>query len=116
MRLPHLDQVVELHRGEARALAAAVLEAGQRHAAPPPAALVLAWAPLERLRRRLCRVALAEETHVGLPPRRPRRFRLPHDELIALMLYVVPVATTARVPLGKVQQKSLNLAHLMRFT
>lgn len=123
MRLPFLDQTIELHRGEANDLChvvgqaclsvLATLEA--ERPAPLPPGLLLALPALRRLVQRLGRLSQQELCRAGLPRRRPHRFRLSYDELVALMLYVLPYAATAHVVLGKVHQVSLNLEHLIAF-
>ena len=123
MRLPFLDQIVELYRGDAHELQHAVgnvclhvvatLQA--ECPAPLPAGLLLAFPVLRRLVTRLGRLAQQEFYHVGRPRRRPHRLRLSYEEVVALRLYVLPVATAAREPLGKVHQASLNLERWVGF-
>lgn len=123
MKLPYFDQVVELDRGEAHDLSHVVgnvcLGVLANLQAPYPVAvpaeLMLALPVLRRLTVRLGRLSHQELGHVGRPRRRPHRFRLSYDELAALLLYVLPGATSAWVPLGKVHQKSLNLEQFIRF-
>ena len=118
MSLAHLDQVIELERGEAGQLWWAVADCGRRnlvrlHLRPEAlvesAGVVVALPVLERVARRLKRLDERELGHVGLPRRKPVKFRLKVDELAAIMLYVWPHACSGYVVLGKVQQKSLNL-------
>ena len=118
MNLPHLDQIIELELGEAGQLWGAVADCGRRNlvrlhmqhpAQVESAGVVAVLSVLERVARRLKRIDERERSHVGIPSRKPKKFRLKVDELVAIMLYVLPVATSARVPLGKVQQQSLNL-------
>ena len=122
--LAHLDQVIELERGEAGQLWWAVADCGRRnlvrlHMQPPcrveSAGVVVALPALERVARRLRRIDEREQHQVGLPRRRPVRFRLKVDELVAIMLYVFPHATSGHVPLGKVHQVSLNLDRCIDF-
>jgi hypothetical protein len=119
--LAHLDQVIELERGEAGELWWAISECGRRNLArlsrPPgarveAAGVVVALPALERVARRLKRLDERERNHVGIASRKPKKFRLQVDELVALMLYVWAESAPGHmghVPLGKLQQKSLNL-------
>ena len=124
--LAHLDQIIELERGEAGQLWWAIADCGRRNAlrllARPgeglpveSAGVVVALAPLGRVARRLKRLDERELRHVGIPSRRPTKFRLRVDELVAIMLYVWPTSASGHVPLGKVQQKSLNLEPRIRW-
>lgn len=123
MKIPFLDQVVELERGEAHALQHVVgtvcldvMAMLQSHyPARMPAGLLLAFPVLRRLVTRLGKVAQQEFFRVGRPRQPPVRFRLSYEELVALMLYVQPQATSAFVVLGKVHQKSLNLEPWIRW-
>lgn len=122
MRLPHLDQVIELQRGEAGLLGWAVADKCRRTLArtgadrPVPGALLLALPALQRVAKRLQALDQRELNVVGVPSRKPHRFRLRYDEVVAMMLYVFPEPiSAARVPLGKVQQKALNLARWIDF-
>lgn len=121
MRLPALDQVLELQRGEAKQLLEHLTGYGQRvafvlspegHGSLKPHEL-LALPALNRVTGRVRRLALSEAAQVGKASGRPRRFRLAYDELLALRL-CVPVTGQDAV-LGKVQQKSLNLEPYVRF-
>ena len=105
----HIEQKLTLPVG-----VMATLEAEQP--VPMPAGLMLALPALRRLVHRLGRLSQQELTRVGRPKQKPHHFRLSYDELAALMLYVLPYAATARVPLGKVQQKSLNLDLFIDFS
>jgi hypothetical protein len=124
MKLPFLDQIVELERGEANDLRHVVSQAcfsvmatlEAERPVPLSAGLMVALPALRRLVHRLGRVSQQELNHVGRPKQRPHKFRLSYDELAAVMLYVLPYAATAHVPLGKVQQKSLNLDLFIDFT
>ena len=81
------------------------------------AGVVVALPVLERVAKRLKRIDERELSHVGIPSRRPKKFRLKVDELVAIMLHVYPHASyLAPVVLGKVQQKSLNLEQYIRFS
>jgi len=124
MRLPHLDQIMELERGEAGQLWWAIAEKWARTiavtAAEPPepveAMLLLALPVLQRVAKRLYTIDQRELSRRGKPAGRPQRFRLRHDELIVIMRFVATERISlARVPLGKVQQKSLNLEHYITF-
>ncbi|GAB3660058.1 hypothetical protein GCM10027594_30560 [Hymenobacter agri] len=127
MQLAHLDQVIALERGEARELWWAMAECGRRNLARlsrplgapvDSAGVVVALPALERVARRLKRIDERERHQVGIPSRRPKKFRLRVDELAALMLYVWPESLpghAGHVVLGKVQQKSLNLESRIRW-
>lgn len=117
MKIPFLDQVVELERGEAHELqhvvgnvcldVMATLQA--ERPSPMPAGLLLAFPVLRRLVTRLGKVAQQEFYRIGPPGRKPVKFRLSYEELVALLLHVQSKATSGLVVLGKVHQKSLNL-------
>ena len=124
MSLAHLDQIIELERGEAGQLWWAVADCGRRNLVRllhphgdkvESAGVVVALPMLARVARRLKRIDEREQHHIGLPRRRPVKFRLKVEEVAALMLYVWPHAASGHVPLGKVQQKSLNLDQRMDF-
>lgn len=117
MRLPHLDQRIHLHHGEAAQLAYAVDWMLTRQvAAPTPRSIrtVLALGPLERVRSRLSARQRQEAGRVGKPAKRPRTFTLRYDELAALML-ILPVAPAAGLAWGEVQRASLNLERWIDF-
>ena len=125
MRLTHLDQIIELERGEADVLCSAVMAYGERAvqqlhnlSAPAlPATQLLGLAALERVAARLWRLNVREQARTGMPRRKPTAFRLRADELVAVMLYVFPHADiSARVVLGKVHQQSLNLDRYVNFS
>lgn len=114
-----LPQTIELARGEAGQLYWAVAgvwtQACQapRQLRPVPleAGLLLALPVLQRLGKRLYAAYQTEIRLVGKPRRRPRAFRLSCEEVVVVMRYVLPCAPVGVMPvLGKVQQKSLNLA------
>jgi hypothetical protein len=118
MRLPHLDQQIALHWGEAGQLAHAltlVLGYELAHPAPRPLVTVLAFGPLGRVRARLLARQLAEQRHVGRPPRKPWRLTLRYDEVAALLL-VLPQAPAAGLAWGEIQRVSLNLSRYVDFT
>jgi hypothetical protein len=117
MRLPHLDQRIALHWGEAGQLAQAlttVLCQELEHPVPRPATVVLAFGPLGRVRARLLARQLVEQRHVGLPARRPWRLTLRYDEVAALML-VLPQAPPAGLAWGEIQRVSLTLSRFIAF-
>ena len=119
-----LPQTIELQRGEALQLYLALgtvwREANQAPLQQPPQplelGLLLAMPYLRKLAKRLERVCRAEAEHVGKPARRPRNFRLSCEEVAVVTKHVLPAAgMLARPALGKVQQKSLNLAPYVNF-
>jgi hypothetical protein len=117
MRLPHLDQRIALHWGEAGQLAQAlttVLCQELEHPAPRPLATVLALGPLYRVRARLLARQLAEQHRVGRPPRKPWHLSLRYDEVAALML-VLPQAPAAGLAWGEIQRVSLTLGRFIAF-
>lgn len=114
-----LPQTIELARGEAGQLYWAVArvwtEAQQapRQVVPVPVdgALLVALPVLKRLGKRLYARCQKEVSQVGKPSAKPRAFRLSCEEVVVVMRHVLPVAPDGAAPvLGKVQQKSLNLA------
>ena len=117
MRLPHLDQRILLHWGEAQQLASAIewVMAGQLELEPPArvsSTLVLSFGPLFRVRGRL--LARARH-HAGPLPRKPWRLTVRYDEVVAL-LRILPLAPAAGLAWGQVQQASLNLERYIDFT
>jgi len=117
-------QTIELYQGEAYALFLAIgavwRTASQLPTAEPPQPisldLLLALPVLQRLAKRLWRVYEAEQRQVGKPRQKPRAFRLSCEEVGVLMRYVWPTASSFDASvLGKVQQKSLNLARYISF-
>jgi hypothetical protein len=118
MSLPHLDQLIELEHGQARQLFWQIGDLLNRVAlrsqrptpVPVDGNLFLALPVLQRVGKRLYRLARREADAIGPPRKRPWRFRLKAEEVVAILLHVHPVATGAWVELGKVQQKSLNLS------
>lgn len=118
MRLPHLDQRIPLHPGEAGQLAYAVDWMLTRIVqAPTPRSIrtVLSLEPLTRVYGRLSARERQEAGRVGKPPRKPRTFTLRYDEVAALML-ILPVAPAAGLAWGEVQRASLNLTPYIDFT
>jgi hypothetical protein len=119
MRLPELDQIIELERGEAGQLLWHLTQLGKQvafvlsdygHGQVEPAVLI-ALPAMSRVVRRLKRIEESEQERKSKPAK-PRRFRLAFDELLAIHLYV-PVTGDDMV-LGKVQQKCLNLDAYVR--
>ncbi|MDB5270226.1 MAG: hypothetical protein JWP58_3266 [Hymenobacter sp.] len=123
MSLAHLDQTIELGHGEPRQLywqiGDLLARVAMRSQLPTPRPiegnLFLALPALQRVGKRLYRVAQREADAIGPPRERPRRFRMKADEVVAIMLHVHPVATGAWVELGKVHQVSLNLERYLDF-
>ncbi len=118
MRLPHLDQRIHLHWGEAAQLAAAiewVLCAQLEPPARPRLAMALSFGPLYRVRGRLLGRQRSEQHHVGPKPSKPWRLTLRYDEVAALML-ILPSAPAAGLAWGEVQRVSLNLERVMTFS
>jgi len=129
MKLPLLDQVVLLERGEAGLLARpmAVLVQGVTHATRPVVALeMLLLTPLEALRKQLERIDKAEQAQPPKPGKRPkpRKLRVPYDQLVALLhnrhaLYYCGLSDEEHLQLhgvvGKFQQASLELARYIKF-
>jgi len=117
MRLPHLDQQIALHWGEAGQLAealATVLCQELEHPVPRPLATVLAFGPLCRVRTRLLARQVVEQRHVGLPPRRPWRLTLRYDEVAALLV-VLAEAPPVGLVWGEIQRVSLTLGRFIAF-
>lgn len=123
MSRAHLDQVIELHYGEARQLCWQIGDLLNRVALrsqrptpePVDGHLFLALPALQRVAKRLYRLAQRDADAIGPPRARPWRFRMKADEVVAIVLHVQPTATGAWVELGKVQQKSLNLAQWLQW-
>jgi len=119
MRLPLLDQTVELERGEALLLAHAVERFLASVAISPPLHWQTAFVlkPFARLLTRLRRRYQVELYQTPRPGKRPRlnRVRLEYDELVAVRLYYLhlleqlPQAPQLPVVLGRFHQKSCNL-------
>lgn len=129
MKLPLLDQVVLLERGEATLLArpVAVLVQDVTLATRPVIALeLLSLTPLEALRKQLERIDKAEQVRPSKPGKHPapRKLRVPYDQLVALLhhrhaLYHCGLSEEERLRLhgvvGKFQQASLELARYIKF-
>jgi hypothetical protein len=129
MKLPHLDQIVLLERGEAGLLARALhvlvqdVTAAKR---PVPPGHLLTCAPLATLAQRLDQVHQREQLSPRRPGRRPkpRRLRVPYDQLLAVLhhrwaLGYCGLSAEEQLLLpglvGKFQQQALNLARWVRF-
>jgi hypothetical protein len=117
MRLPHLDQRIHLHWGEATQLAHAIEWVMCQQLEPPArptATMVLSFGPLYRVRGRLLARQLAEQHYVGPPPTKPWKLTLRYDEVAAL-LKILPRAPSAGLAWGEVQRVSLNLERVIEF-
>ncbi|WP_310391468.1 hypothetical protein [Hymenobacter sp.] len=129
MRLAHLDQFIELERGEAGLLAKAldVLVRDVTHAeqaVPYLEAITLpALATLATKLTRLHQRELAAPLRPGKRPK-PRRFRVSYDQLAVLLYYRLSLPhcelsrieqLQLRVVMGKFHQQSLNLAQFFKF-
>lgn len=115
MRLPHLDQKIELYWGEAGLLAASITEGVRQQARPYSLTSILALGALTRVYQRVAARAAMERLHVGLPKRRPWRLTLRYDEVAAL-LYLLPTVPAAGRIWGEVQRVSLNLEPVLDFS
>lgn len=129
MKLPHLDQLVLLERGEAgllaKALAVLVRDVTQA-TRPVSMTTAIALPALATLATTLGRRHLREQLAPVRPGRRPkpRTFRISYDQLAVLLHYRVPMCYCGlndteqlqlRSVVGKFQQKALNLEHVIRF-
>lgn len=115
--MPHLDQRIPLHPGEAGQLAYAVgwmLDAIATGEQPHAVATVLSLAPLARVLARLEARQRSEAQRPGPPPRKPRDFVVRYDELTALMR-LLPEAPAAGLAWGNIQRASLNLERWIDF-
>lgn len=115
MRLPQLDQKIELYWSEAGLLAESITEGIYQQARPRPLTGVLALGALARVYQRAAARAAMERLHVCLPTRRPWRLTLRYDEVAALM-YILPAVPAARRVWGEVQRVSLNLEQVIDFS
>jgi hypothetical protein len=128
MRLPHLDQLVPLERGEAgllaRALAGLVEDAFRRP--PMTLAQALQLTPMVSLGKRLVARHCQEQLRPLRPGKRPpaRPLRVRYDELVAVLenraaLSYTNLAETEKLQLqrvlGEFQRASLNLECYIRF-
>ena len=130
MKLPHLDQLVPLERGEAGLLAKAlaVLVRDVTQATRPVHVMDAITLPaLATVATRLTRLHQREQLVPVRPGKRPkpRAFRVSYDQLAVLLHCRVALFYTGlegyeqlqlQVVLGKFQQQSLNLTHFIRFT
>ncbi|WP_375418148.1 hypothetical protein [uncultured Hymenobacter sp.] len=129
MKLPLLDQLVPLHRGEAFVVAHAIGRYLAEAISRPDYAQKLYWqealalTPLELLRRRLLRRHESESWQALRPGRaaRPRLLRVPYAELVALREFQTSLQSIVggeQLPavLGKFHQKSLNLERFIKFS
>ncbi|MGI4870652.1 MAG: hypothetical protein ACRYFX_05670 [Janthinobacterium lividum] len=117
MRLPHLDQRIPLHWGEAQQLAEAIEWVICQQLEPPArpsVSLVLCFGPLYRVRGRLLGRARQEAHHHGPPPRRPWKLTLRYDDIAAL-LRILDQAPPAGQAWGEIQRVSLNLDQFIDF-
>jgi hypothetical protein len=117
MRLPHLDQRIHLHWGEAGQLANAiewVLCQQLEPPARPKLAMVLSFGALYRVRGRLQARHRQEHHCQGPIPKKPWRLTLRYDEVAALM-FILPLAPAAGLAWGEVQRVSLNLEQVIQF-
>jgi hypothetical protein len=119
VRLPHLDQKIDLYWGDAALLANAIEhvlceQIELEHPARPTWEMALAMGPLYRVRARLLGRAGVERQHHGPPPSRPWKLTLRYDELVALM-FILPRAPLASQAWGAVQQASFALERFIAF-
>jgi hypothetical protein len=118
MRLPHLDQRIHLHWGEAEQLASAiewVLCQQLDPPARPTATMVLSFGSLYRVRGKLQARQWQEQHHIGTRPKKPWRLTLRYDEVTALLL-IQPQAPAAGLAWGEIHRVSLNLEQVINFT
>lgn len=124
MTIVKFSQLVELEHGDAQQLYLAVATVWrtayealiQEPPHPIDISLLLALPVLQRLGKRLYKVCEADTNQVGKPRYKPRLFRFSCEEVAVVMRYVWPTGTTFTAGvLGKVQQKSLNLAPYVNF-
>ena len=115
MRLPQLDQCIDVRWGEAEQLAYAIeWVLCQQLEGRPTVAMVLSFGPLTRVRSRLVARARQEQHHVGPLPKKPRKYTLRYDEVAGLML-ILPSAPAAGLAWGEIQQASLRLERFIDF-
>ncbi|MGI4873391.1 MAG: hypothetical protein ACRYFX_19710 [Janthinobacterium lividum] len=118
MRLPHLDQRIALHWGEAQQLAYAIEcvlaeQLSREEPARVSASLALCFGPLTRVGNRL--LARARQERTSPRPTKPRVLALRYDEVAGLMK-ILPLAPTAGLAWAQVQQASLRLERYIDFT
>ena len=132
MKLPHLDQLVPLERGEAGLLARSLAVLMSDATLRPPMSRweALQLTPLASLGRRLLGRHEQEQRRplrpsAGRRPPAPRPFRVRYDELVVVhenrtaLLYTnlsESEQLQLQVLLGKFHQKSLNLDHCIKFS
>lgn len=130
MKLPQLDQLVLLERGEAGLLARALAVLVQDLTQQPPMSYLesLMLTPLASLGKRLRGRHEQEQRRGPCPGRRPpapRPFRVRYDELAVLHFNRGALSHTnlsadeqqqLQVLLGKFHQKSLNLDRYIKFS
>jgi len=117
MCLPHLDQRIHLHWGEAEQLAHAIEWVMCQQIEPPARpskTMVLSFGPLYQVRGRLTGRQLKELHHVGPKPSKPWQLTLRYDELTALM-HILPSAPAAGLAWGEIQRASLNLVEVIKW-
>jgi hypothetical protein len=130
MKLPHLDQLVPLDRGDAGVLAKAlaVLVRDVTHATKPVSYMQAITLPaLAALTKKLATVHHREQERPVVPNKRPkpRNFRVSYDQMAVLMHSRAPLhycglddieQLQLQVVLGKFHQKSLNLSTWIKFS
>lgn len=119
MRLPHLDQKILLHWGEAEQLANAIgwvlcEQLDMRHPARPKGKMSLSMGPLNRVRNKLLGRQRVEKWHSGPRPRKPWKFTLYYDDVIALN-YIMPIAPQAGEAWDQIFQARLYLEQYIDF-
>ncbi|MGI4865863.1 MAG: hypothetical protein ACRYFZ_18205 [Janthinobacterium lividum] len=129
MKLPHLDQIVLLERGEAGLLARAVAVLVQdvtNAKQPVPYLEMLTFTPFCNLGKKLLQYHRREQLTPARPKRfpKPKQLRVTYDQLAALHHHRFALNycnlspeenLQLQVILGKFQQKSLNLSRWVRF-
>jgi hypothetical protein len=136
MKLPHLDQLIPLERGEAGLLAQALatllkdawpIVYQKRDPGPRLSpGLALQLTPLVKLGKRLVARHHQEQARPPKPGKRPpaRVLRVHYDELVAVMqnrtsLYYINLAEVEKLQLqralGEFQRHSLNLECYIKF-
>lgn len=127
MKLPHLDQIVLLERGEAGLLARAVAVLVQdvtQARRPVPYVEMLTFVPFCNLGKKLLQLHRREQLTPAKPFSKPRQLRVTYDQLVALhhRSFALTYCNLSegerlqlRAILGKFQQKSLNLSRWIRF-
>ena len=129
MKLPHLDQIVLLERGEAGLLARAVAVLVQdvtQATRPVPYLEMLTFTPFCNLGKKLLQHHRREQLTPARPKRfpKPKQLRVTYDQLVALhhRSFALNYCNLSeeenlqlRTILGKFQQKALNLSQWIRF-